>query len=54
VIEPETLPVGESTETHPGVIVERRHVLTTIGAMFAVAGLPSLAHARRLEPRRDA
>lgn len=54
MIDPELLPVGEAVETHPGVVVERRHLLTTIGVLFAAAGLPSMAHARRLDPRRDA
>lgn len=50
----DALPLGESTQTEPGVVVERRHVLTTIGTLFAAAGLPGLARASRLDATRDA
>ncbi len=50
----EPIPLRESTEIHPGVIVERRDVLTTIGALFAAANLPGMARASMLDPARDA
>lgn len=52
--EPDDLPLRESIETHPGVVVERRDVLTTIGTLFVAAGLPGLARAEKLDPARDA
>lgn len=48
------IPLGTSIEIHPGVVVERRDVLTTIGALFAAAGLPGMARASTLDPARDA
>lgn len=50
----DTLPLGESIESGPGVVVERRDVLTTVATLFAAAGLPGLARANRLDAARDA
>ncbi len=48
------LPLGETHEIEPGVVVQRRDVLTTIATLFAAAGLPGMARAARLDPARDA
>jgi len=47
------LPAGESIEAHPGVVFERRDVLTTIGTLFVAAGLPGLARANKLDAAND-
>lgn len=52
--EVDDLPRGESCEIEPGVVVQRRDVLTTIATVFATAGLPGMARAARLDPARDA
>lgn len=52
--DPELTALGDSTEIHPGVVVERRDVLTTIGTLFVAAGLPGMARASKLDPVRDA
>lgn len=53
MLDPTDLPLGETLESDLGVIVERRHVLTTVGVLFAAAGLPGLARAAKLDPARD-
>lgn len=45
-IEPADLPFGESTETEPGVIVERRCFLKTAAILLGAVTLPGLAPLR--------